>query len=53
MALGCVKTRPERALCRRRWGGALARVDLKAVIASKFGVDLSKDQIARILKQRG
>lgn len=28
-------------------------VDLKAIIASKFGVDLSEDQIGRILKQRG
>jgi len=28
-------------------------VDLRAIIASKFGVDLSEDQIGRILKQRG
>lgn len=28
-------------------------VDLKAIIAGKFGVDLSEDQIGRILKQRG
>ena len=28
-------------------------VDLKGVIASRFGVDLSEDQIGRILKQRG
>lgn len=28
-------------------------VDLKAIIADKFGVDLSEDQIGRILKQRG
>jgi transposase len=28
-------------------------VDLKAIVAGKFGVDLSEDQIGRILKQRG
>ena len=28
-------------------------VDLKAIVASKFGLDLSEDQIGRILKQRG
>src|ERR1700680_3730494 len=28
-------------------------VDLKTIVASKFGVDLSEDQIGRILKQRG
>jgi transposase len=27
--------------------------DLKAIVASKFSVDLSEDQIGRILKQRG
>ena len=38
---------PSMGWCARRC------VDLKAIIASKFGVDLSEDQIGRILKQRG